>query len=383
MRKKLLIIGLILSIVISPIASVSAAVSTTDLDEVIDTTDTRPTLNYEEAIELAYKNSTKLKDLAREIEITKEKRDQANQMFNATIPMAQVGGSAGHAALFAMVNTFHAVDRQLQINQKNYEMEQEKIAYSVETTINNLAKARNDLALANDNLKLTEQELNIAKLKSELKLVSAFDLLSADQAYQAARESYKGKQTNLANKELELYKLTKIDNISSYELDIDNTYTSVDGREIDVDLLATRIKTTAPTVFIYEQLRFLAQQAVDSYTYNQNTLDTYEVKKLELEQAQADLANHKQTMSDAVRSIYLGIQELEAGYEELLINEAKLEAGIANTKLMVDQGMLARIELTKLENNMLGLQNQKYALELQHQELIHTLYKPWVMQGGQ
>lgn len=353
------------------------------LTSISDENETRLTMNYGLATELAYKNSAGLKDLARDIEITNEKRTRANEMVNFAIPTAKVGGDPAHAALFSLVNAYHAVDRQLQINQKTYDMEKEKIAYQVERAINNLIKARNEVILAEDSLKLTEQDYKIAKIKAELSMISASDLISAEQAYHIAKEAYKGKISSLASKELEMEKLTNISDIALYELDVDSRYQSMTSRELDVDYLATRVKTAAPTVFIYEQLEYLAQQSLDSYTYNQNTLDTYQVKKLELEQAQADLRNHKQTMSDAVKSIYIGIQELEAGYEELLINEAKLEVGIANTKLMVDQGMLAKIELTKLENNMLNLQSQKIALELQHQELIHTLYKPWVMQGGQ
>lgn len=354
------------------------------VEELVNDSETgRIHLSYGNARDRAYLNSDKLRDAERTVEKTLELRDRMAFFMPQSVPPAEPGYTGSHEAVYTMHNNFLAIDANWQMAKQQYEIEKESINYQTLKLYNAVIKSRVDYADAQSALALAEQEYAIVKLKSEYDMASSYDLKNSDLSVQSAREALESKGKSLASAEYDLEKYIGIKDISDYQLDSPASYQSMADREIDINLITNRIRTGAPTILIFEKQEYLAQQAVDTFNVNANIMETIKVKELELEQAQANLANHRKQLVEGAQSIYLGIQGLESGYAEILLAEQTIELGYVNLAVMVEQGLSPKIELLRLEDQLRNLQNQKLGLEIQHQELIHTLYKPWVMQGGQ
>ena len=341
-------------------------------------------LTYEDAVELAISKSTTLKSMSLDIDKALEKRNKANETVGFFSLDAEnnagyfsLGGNVADALVSSSVNGLIALDRQWQISQKNYDLEKEKIAYKVLTAYHNVLKAQRDVDVATNALETAVQDNKIIDLKNQYGLASSFEKTQANQALIAANDAIKSKQAALDTKYLELNKMLSIDNIKDKVLVATTVMTDINNFDLETHI--SRIKNSSPTVWMFEQQAYLAQLSVDNYTFNQNTYDTYKVKKIEAEAARDSVNVHKQQLEDGMRSIYAGIEELESAYQELVTMEETLQKTYNNTKLLVDLGLVAKIELIKLEEQLNSLEVQKFHLTSQHQQLVYTLNKPWVM----
>ncbi|OEH85479.1 hypothetical protein BHU72_05175 [Desulfuribacillus stibiiarsenatis] len=342
-------------------------------------------LTIEDAVNLGIKNSITLKNMEVEVAKLYEQRKRADEIIQFFTIDAEnsagyfsTGGDAGHAVITGSIQSLVAIDRQWKIAVKRYDMEKETIEYKVLQAYQDVLRAMKDIDYINKNIERVQYDLRLVDIKNQYGMASNFEYEKAKYAVSAAKDSLQTKKALLNSKVIELAKLIGTIDVESIEL------TDLPQKEIvnlDLDLHISRLRSDSPLVWIGEQQAYLAQLAVDNYTFNQNTFDTYQVKKLEVEIAQNRVNITKDQMESTAKNLFAKLKEIEFSYQELITSEKSLNNMYKNAEVRMNIGMSTKLELLQLQEQILSIQVQKYNLIAQQNILNYALKKPWVMGG--
>ncbi|SDJ84378.1 TolC family protein [Natronincola ferrireducens] len=333
------------------------------------------TYSYDELLRLALNNSSELRRRKIEVERSEIMREEAARAKKYT-PVGH-GGTIEDAMAVGALRGLLAADINLEVNKRQLETEEDKLAYEVLEGYNKLLLAKSQLNLRQKAEGVMKRELTIANLRHSYGQVSSFERMMAEKNYHEAV-----KQLDTAKASLEAAFL-ELNNLAGLSIDLRYELAEKEGEEKTLPELEAHIRKMLndnPNIWALEQRVKLAELAVNLYTYNVGD-EPFRVKEMDVSTAKLTLNNSKEIMENSLRSLYQSLEQMEKAIDILEINLEKARENLGLTELRVELGMAIPLEVQKLEKLIAELDYQLLQSIARHEEMSVVYEKPWVVSG--
>lgn len=269
----------------------------------------------------------------------------------------------------AAASTYEEAKKQIPLVMDQLEFQTMKAYYEAITAADNVTSSKESLELA-----LQEEKIALAK--------AARGKISGNakgKAVQARMDA----ERKLAESEAAWQKV--VDNLSKlmgrmqgtvYELVDIPTYSK--PKALDIELHIHDL-TSSGSPALYKQENAVKQAMTEASYYNGTAISEYQLKALDVEAANMELAHTKQQLAESLKAAYLSIQQYQAQYEELQRNLqiARDEQALSENKWR--RGLIPGIEVKTNEIKVKQLERKVTELAIQQKQTEFTLFKPWLM----
>ena len=332
-------------------------------------------LTYSQAFELAVNNSLTLKNLKLDKERNFIMKDETGRQV-AFIP-AEYSNNPSASMIYT---TAMKTEINYQASDKQIELQLDKLFYNVKKAYNAIFMNIEDLKAAEENAEFLATQKKITDVKHKLGLASNLEKKVNDNAYLEAIAQY---NTALLKLEDSYYKLNTLLGLPEDQEPIlaeKIVYQQLEMDDEDLAVLINRVTSNSTPIWLQEQYVTLADYDVRYFVFN-NPADftPYDAKEIDLQKSRNQLRDSKNKIADAITSIYYAINQLEASIETIKLQLENAENGLEIARIQGELGIIIPIEVQERELMVNSLNNHLNKLYVQHDELIETLFKPWVL----
>lgn len=333
-------------------------------------------LTYNESLEKALAYSYALKNAQKEIDKADESRDDFSEYFRYSTPLG-TGNSAEDAQIRQLYIGFLSANDKVEKANRDLETTKEQIAYQTKQLYNDVIQK--ELSKAHSEKALSVEELNfkIAKIQLEQGIISQIQYEQLENKLTEKKKTVDASEKAFTQAKVKLNQLMGVA--------VDGDYSLVDTPEfknmedIDVDYHITKVLELHPVIFELEQAKELAQKAVDLYTYNPAAAgENYQTKKITVTTLGNQLSQTKDSISEAVRSMYLNIKSLEDQYSIIQTNLSNAEKSLQVAKVQYEVGQTTELDLKQKELQVADLNSKLVETAIALDNLHAVFEKPWV-----
>lgn len=334
-------------------------------------------LTYTEAVERALKRSKKLKSEIESIKRTEEMRErvyESNQFFYS-VPTGFGYSEADAMARQSLLNLVN-LDIGVRAVEKQVSMTEEAIAFEVMQAMDEILQLQVQQEMIEQQLSLLKEQLKLTRLQTENGIESKFNLNNMIKTVEE-----KEKERELLNKALDEAYLRLNNLIGSPEderLSIAENVEYTELEQIELESYIRRHTVENPHIWLQEQEVKKAQHALDLYTFSPSSVESYEVKKIDLNTQTIRLADLKEKLDESIRKKYNQIRSLETRYEALEINLEKAQQALELTRAQFDAGMVLNLQLKEAELAVNSIKSEMHNLAIQHKHLKILFNKPYL-----
>jgi outer membrane protein TolC len=334
-------------------------------------------LTYEEAVELALKNSLELKNARESVLQAEEMREQLANLrrISGSIPVG-FGYDQADAAARELLLDFTAADTAWRMAAKQLEALEETIAFQVRSAYDEVLQNTAGLETADRALAFALTKLIQTETKTRLGVESRFNRENARSRHAAEKEQ----RERLARQLDEAY--VSLNKLLGLEMDAQPKLQEPDPpvwlEEASLERHLALILHDHPYIWLQEQKVAQAERELSLYTYNVGA-PPYKVVASAVQQEKNNLYALKEEVRKGVRSLYYQLQGLESQYKALEANLAQAENGLHAVQLRFKLGMAVPIEIEQAELAVLEIKNGMQDLARAYGQLRMLFEKPWVM----
>lgn len=345
----------------------------TDQQNNNDSNSNSPQLSYQQALDLAMKNSITLKNASAAIDRAFEVKQDAGK----DVTFIPSDGSNPQAASAYK----GAVQSELgyQSSKWQYEITQDSVAYSVKKSYYEILQDLEKKKLADLTLDNANQQLQLINAKFQNGLASQFDVTQAQNNADSANAKHQAALKTLDDAYQKFNQLVGFEPEDKPQLIDQPTFEKLD--QVDLNNHVNRAISSSPVLKIKDQQVDLAQLALNLYTYNSGS-DSYAAKQIDETTSQNNVTNTKNQLDQSIRTIYYSIKQMEDQYSVLQSSLNSAEQSLKQTEVKYDTGMAIKADLTNAQLTVEQLKQQMYDLIVQHELAKITFDKPWVAAGG-
>lgn len=339
-------------------------------------------ITIQEAIELALKNSSDLRQAEYDVEAAEITRDEVWDAYNVVLRQTYIPGTDLHLSIPSdseLEKSVYATNLQWLIKRKNLEMKIDTLVTSVYQKYYAVLQAAKKVDKNRILVEQDKQQLLIAQARLEVGMETPFNVSQLRAKLEASEASLETANNELINAYCDLNELlglplnsrpVLVDTATYEALDIDNP-----------EEIINSIADNSPLVWIaQENVRFAEQ------TRGMNQFSSYELDKAELNKAKANLDLTKEQMRQGTRAIYYNIKNLEELYKGAYNSLQVSREALRLARIKYDLGMATFAEVTAAEANYAEAEYNLFALICQHSLMKIAFHKPWtagVVTGGQ
>lgn len=332
-----------------------------------------PELNLNQAIGLALSNSKSIQKAEKEIDRTKELRDDKTSQLDF-IP--KMPGTPYTEIPVAQMLT---ADLQWRMSKRSYTSEEDKVALDT-------CKKYWDVQVAQDKLQLAEVNAQRARRQ----------LMDAQAGYQAgtahevilmgAEAQDRGAQAQLASAKNELNKSYVSFNqlIGLWPEDRPVLTEEVAFQPLQVASLnheVARVLNDCPSVWLLER-KAVMQEYLQDMMYYTGEYRPYKAREIEVDQARLEAASGKELFENVTRSIYYGVKSLEEAYAGTMQEVTTRERELQDAQLKYEVGMATQFEVKAAEAQLADAKSRAFAYAAQHAYMKLAFEKPWAYLSG-
>ncbi|MGI6307706.1 MAG: TolC family protein [Dethiobacteria bacterium] len=336
-----------------------------------------PVLTYDEAVELALKNSTELKNARESVLQAKEMREQlANLRRISGSTPGGFGYDQADAADRKLLLEFTAADTAWRMAAKQVEILEETIAFQVRSTYDEVLQNTAGLETADRALAFAAKKLIQTETKTRLGMESRFNRENARSSYAAEKEQRERLAWQLDEAYVSLNKLLRLEPEARPKLQEPDPPVWLE--EISLERHLALILHDHPYIWLQEQKVAQAERELSLYTYNVGA-PPYKVVVSAVQQEKNNLYAIKEEVRKGVRSLYYQLQGLESQYKALGANLAQAENGLRAVQLRFKLGMAVPLEIEQAELAVLEIKSGMQDLARAYGQLKMLYEKPWVI----
>lgn len=363
----------------SDISNTSPPVDTSSPDDLnqSDIPSAADILTYEQAVELALKNSYNLKNVLGNVKRAEELRDQAYENYRyapvgVDLPPGTTHEDAlSRAALLGLVQA----DTAWQMARKQVGTLEEMIAFQVRGAYDEILKKINGIKVADIAIKNAETELDMITAKVQNGMESKFNLTNARNTYNEEKLKRELLNKQLDEAYLDFNQLLGIGNSHEYQL---LGRTSLTREDVNLDVHICRVFEKDPNIWLQEQKIKMADMSLKLYTFNVG-MEPYSVKEIDVKTEKYNLASLKERIEEITRSRYYQMKQLEDQFAILEINLAKAEEYLRLVTTQYNLGMAVKSDLEQAELAAARLKTEMQNLVMSHETLRILFNTPWVV----
>ena len=325
-------------------------------------------ITYEEAIELATKENSSLKQISDTLDYI---NDTKSLMFaGSNYPMLPDDGSnyLVTAARFQQLSAVNSLNTQ----QKNLRLTQELTDLSIEAGVKGemttISVLEQNYELAKESLELAKEQLSQTSTMYRLGMVSWNDYEKAMKEVANQEQQIKQLEMSMEQEYNSFAKLLGIDENEEFKIEYNVEYEPVE-KITDMDAFVnTKIKTDLALQ--------MEKQNVDSASFGLNLfIDTgngtdYDKQKLDVKTAERNYADSVKAKENSIKNAYIGLQNTESERKVLENKLAQAKADYETAKVNYQVGNITKLQLDSAE---LAITQAEIALE--QNTLTHDVNK--------
>jgi outer membrane protein len=336
-------------------------------------------LTYEQALEKAFSSSISLKNAEAAIDRAFEVRQNAGSGIEY-YPTG-LGNGEKDAADRSKVKGLAQADVAWGTSKRKYELEKDNIIYSVKTAYNNVLEAQKQKELAEASAKNEEIQKVLASYKASEGIISQYEMNQEEGKFESAL-----KQKTLADKALE-DAYTKLNSLigapkdTRFVINDEPQFKPFNKDETELENDIAFIVSNSNAVAMAQDQVKLKQMDVDLYTYNAGNTP-YKASEIDVRTAANQVEDTKKKLSDAMRSMYYSIKQLEDQYKSLNITLSNAEETLKMAKVRYDAGIGIKADVTAAELAVLNTKKQIFDIVVKLDNLELAYQKPWAASGA-
>ncbi|RKO65652.1 TolC family protein [Desulfofundulus salinus] len=328
-----------------------------------------PELTLNQAVALALAHSESVKKAEKEIDRTYEWREERADQLDY-VPTAPPGNPKVEIAWSNLL----AADLTWRMAKKSLTAEQDKVALDACKKYWDVLKAQEKVRAAEEGLKKADWELRRARANFQVGMIPQADLVAAEAGLARAKAALEAAKNDLDNAYASFNRLVGlwpqdrpvlVDGVNFAPLEVP-----------DVNVEVGRIVAESPTVWLANEKVTLQKYYEDMMFYT-GEYRPYQVRKIEVEQAELEAASTRKMMEEITRSLYYNAKSLEESYQALQEGVKTAEENLRVTKVKYDVGMATRAEVAAAEAALAEAKQKALEIACQHAYLKLAFEKPW------
>ena len=326
-------------------------------------------LTLKQAVDLALIHSESVQKAAKEIDRTWDLREISNKEIDY-VPTK----TAGDPELEISWSNLLADDLIWRMSSRELTVEQDKVTLEACQKYWGIVSALDKVQAAQDAVTKAQWELRIGKATLVVGMISQPALLAIQAQASQADSSLTTAKNELDNAHMSFDQLigspiTERPNLSDT---LNYVPLSVDNLDNEVG----RIVNASPSVWLANESVNLQSYYKDMIMYT-GEYRPYEVRKIEVEQAELDASSAKKIMKEITYSLYYNVKTLEETQAALQESIKASEENLRVCKLKFDLGMVTNAEVAAAQATLSDLKQKNIQAISQHAYLKLAFKKPW------
>ena len=334
-----------------------------------------PYLTYEEAVELALKNSLELKNARQNVVQAEEMRDHLSRMRTFGYTPVGNGYDYDDATERLKLLNFVQADIAWQMARKQVGILEEAIALQVRSAYDAVLKKLDEIEVSDLTLAYAAEKVRQAEIKAERGMESLFNLQMLREDYNEEKQKRDVLEKQLEEAFLGLNELLGLE--KEERPNLKGEFLPDWLEDVNLERHLTRVLNGNPLLWLQEQKIRMAEYGLALYTYNVGA-EPYKVKEIDVLKEKNNLAAMKDELEATILSLYNQMQQLESQYALLEVNLAKAQKALDAVTARYAQGMAVAIDVQQAELAIAQLENQLQNILITYEQLKILFEKPWL-----
>lgn len=157
------------------------------------------------------------------------------------------------------------------------------------------------------------------------------------------------------------------------------TFTPLEVADLDHEV--ARVLESAPSVWLAQE-RVTLQKYLEDMMFYTGEYRPYQVRKIEVEQAELEAASTKELFELVTRSLYYGVKSLEDAYAGAQEEVRAAEENLRVTRVKFDVGLATAADVAAAEKDLAEAKRAAFELACQHAYMKLAFARPWAYIGG-
>jgi len=332
-------------------------------------------ITFQQAMDMALKNSSTLRKDSLTIDQSKYNRDSASQSVKF-IPIGQNTDPTANKAFSSLQSS----DLSWQSAKRNYDADKDSVVMSVYQNYYGVLQAQVAVDVAQQAENSAYWQHRTAAMNYQVGNKSQSDMLKADADYTNAQAAVDKAKKALDDAYQKFNQLVGLMPGDIPVLSDQPEFTPLVVNSLDAEV--ARAIGSSPKIWNAQQLINQAKVAADIYSFNSPVeSQTYKAKQLQVPIAQQNAASTQDAMDQSVRSLYYSIQQLENNYDSLKKNVNVQEDNLRVIQVKYKIGMATKTDEAAAQSALAQAQQTLTNLVCQHQILVQTFKTPWASGG--
>jgi outer membrane protein TolC len=332
-------------------------------------------LTYEEAVELALKNSMELKNARQDVVQAEEMRDHLSRMRTFGYTPFGPGYDYQDALDRELLLNFLQADIAWQMARKQVGILEEAIALQVRSAYDAVLKKLDEIEVSDLTLAYAAEKVRQAEIKAERGMESLFNLQMLREDYNEEKQKRDVLEKQLEEAFLGLNELLGLE--KEERPNLKGEFLPDWLEDVNLERHLTRVLNGNPLLWLQEQKIRMAEYGLALYTYNVGA-EPYKVKEIDVLKEKNNLAAMKEDLETTILSLYNQLQQLENQYALLEVNLAKAQKALDAVTARYAQGMAVAIDVQQAELAIAQLENQLQNILITYEQLKILFEKPWL-----
>jgi len=334
-----------------------------------------PELTLNAAITLALEHSRTIKKAELTVEKAEKSREQAETALTFTPILGQTYDAEVESAWYNLLTA----DLSWRMSKRQADQAEDALVLQVCQLYWNVQAATEGLELARVAAEQAERQARVARAAYQVGTVSSVDAAQAEQALEQAQIAVEQAERAVETAYLELN--------NALGLDVDVRPVPVDRPEfsplevVDLEQEVARVMATSPSVWLAEQ-QLTLQTYKQQMIYATGTYTSYELRKIEKQETELEVANTKDQVRQQVRKLYLAVRNLESSYRKALAERDQAAEGLRVARAKFEAGMATTTEVRAKELALAQAEASVNDLVRQHAYYKLLFQKPWAAGGA-
>ena len=326
-------------------------------------------LTLKQAVDLALIHSESVQKAEKEIDRTWDLREESNKKIDY-VP-AQ---TAGNPELEITWSKLLAADLTWRMSSRELTVEQDKVALGTCQKYWAIISGLDKVNAAQDAVTKAQWDLRIGRATFVVGIISQPALLTIQAQASQADASLTAAKNELDNAYMSFDQLIGASTTERPVLSDTLNYVplSVDNLDNEVG----RIVSKSPSVWLAQESVKLQSYYKDMIMYT-GEYRPYEVRKIEVEQAELDASSAKKIMKEITYSLYYNVKTLEETQTALQDSIKAAEENLRVSKLKFDLGMVTSADVAAAQATLSDLKQKNLQTISQHAYLKLAFEKPW------
>lgn len=317
------------------------------------------TLTVEEAVEMAIKNSSSLKQQSAQMELTEDERED---LFNDFL----YSPSDGYSEILSLLSN----DISYANSKLSYEQQKDTIALSMKSAFVSIINGERSLALSKVAPKNEMNQLIVTRKKAQLGLISDQELSQSELNYKNNEAQIAQQERSLEEAYESLYTLIGADENETFTLSMEGVYEPLNLPNSIDSYILTKISSDS-TIQQKENSLYLAEQQLEMFYASGSS----SYKSLENNVSTASLAvkDAKEELTEKLKSCYNEIMSLEESLEQNMEKLEMLKSDLSILNLKLEQKTATQLEVNEAEYEIASLENTIVEEIYEHMILVDKL----------